>query len=64
MNTPQQENWVAEWSAEDHHLFASWLEKLEQKLDPWDYSKYQQWVDTAWDNEILPTNVSEYLATR
>lgn len=64
MNTPQQGNWVEEWSAEDHHLYASWMEKLKTKLDPWDEAGYTQWIDTVWDYEILPTNVSEYLATR
>jgi hypothetical protein len=57
-------SFVAEWSSADHRLYADWLDKLEGRLDPWVRVGHEQWVDTVWDRLILPTNVSEYLATR
>ncbi len=66
----QNNDFVSEWSAEDHETYASWMkeaEKLHNSRDMFDgmmAGHMEHRIELVWEKQILPTNIEEYLAIR
>lgn len=54
------ETFIYSWSADDHRLYATWLD--ERNSSDWYTSACaDQWIEIVWEKQVHPTEVGEYV---
>lgn len=53
-------NFIHEWSADDHRLYATWLEEMHSS-DWYTSACAIQWIEVVWEKQVHPTEVGSYM---
>ena len=53
------ETFIYSWSANDHRLYAEWLDNLNSN-DWFTSACATEWIEIVWEKQVYPSEVGEY----